>query len=143
MTAGYRVTGVDFVYAMLDLARSRWPDGDWRHADMRTLELAERFDGIIAWDSFFHLTPAEQTACIPRFARHLVPGGTLMLTVGPEAAEQIGTVGGEPIYHSSLSPEGYAALLEDNGLHVTAFLAEDPTCRFHTVLLARKNTTRG
>ena len=35
MAEGFAVTGVDFSEAMLAIARERWPDGDWRHADMR------------------------------------------------------------------------------------------------------------
>ena len=54
---GFAVTGMDFATAMLDIARARWPKDDWRVGDMRKLNLGdERFDGLIAWDSFFHLT---------------------------------------------------------------------------------------
>ncbi|MFL4468388.1 trans-aconitate 2-methyltransferase [Tateyamaria armeniaca] len=84
---GFAVTGVDFAAPMLDLARARWPDGDWRQGDMRQLDLGESFDGIIAWDSFFHLRPDEQRICIAHMARHLVPGGSVLITVGPMAGE--------------------------------------------------------
>lgn len=138
MAEGFVVTGVDFADAMLAIARERWPEGDWRQADMRRLHLGERFDGIVAWDSFFHLTAEEQTGCIARMAAHLRPGGSLLLTVGPDAGEAQGTVGGEPVYHASLSPAGYATCLEDNGLRLTGFLAEDPKTNRHSVLMARK-----
>ncbi len=139
MAEGFTVTGVDFSQAMLDIARDRWPDGDWRQADMRDFELDQQFDGIIAWNSFFHLTSQEQQGCIARMSRHLRPGGMLKLTVGPRAGEISGTVGAEPVYHASLSPAGYAVCLEENGLHLTGFLAEDPETQSHTVLMARKN----
>ena len=135
---GFAVTGVDFSPPMLEIARARWPRGDWREADMRTLDLGETFDGIVAWDSFFHLSPDEQRGCIARLARHLAPRGVLLLTVGPEAGEAEGCVGGEPVYHASLSPAEYAACLERNGLRLTGFLAEDPETDSHSVLMARK-----
>ncbi len=135
---GFDVTGVDFSEAMLAIARTRWPDGDWRHGDMRDFELDQTFDGIIAWNSFFHLTADEQTDCIARMSRHLRPGGMLMLTVGPRAGEDSGTVGSERVYHASLSPAGYAVCLEENGLQLTGFLAEDPETQSHTILMARK-----
>ncbi|MBO9411946.1 MULTISPECIES: class I SAM-dependent methyltransferase [Ruegeria] len=138
MAEGFDVTGVDFSKAMLAIARDRWPDGDWLHSDMRDFDLGRQFDGIIAWNSFFHLTAAEQKACIARMARHLRSGGMLMLTVGPRAGEASGTVGAEMVYHASLSPAGYAGCLEDNGLQMTGFLAEDPETQSHTVLMARK-----
>lgn len=135
---GYAVTGADFSDAMLTIARERFPDGDWRKADMRTLDLEDRFHGIIGWDSFFHLTKEEQRQTIPRLARHLLPGGVLVVTVGPAESEGIGSVGGEPVYHASLSVGEYAALLESAGMRLTGFMAEDPYCDFHTVLMARK-----
>lgn len=136
---GFNVTGVDFAVPMLDIARQRWPDGDWRQADMRHLDLDETFDGIVAWDSFFHLRPDEQRICIAHMARHLTPGGSLLMTVGPEAGEVSGTVGDEVVYHASLSPAGYASCLEENGLRLTGFLAEDPETDKHSVLMARKD----
>lgn len=135
---GFRVTGADNAPAMLALARGRWPHGDWRQADMRSLDLGQTFDGIVAWDSFFHLTPAEQRTALPRLAAHLRPGASLLVTVGPEAGETAGHVGGEPVYHASLSLAEYATRLEAEGLRVTAFRAEDPACERHTVLMAQK-----
>lgn len=138
MSRGLRVTGVDIAAAMLGIARSRWPDGDWRQGDMRALALGTRFEGIVAWDSFFHLTPDDQRRTIAAMAAHLRPGGVLMLTVGPEAGEAEGRVGEEAVYHASLSPAGYAACLEENGMRMMAFLAEDPEADFHSVLMARR-----
>ncbi|MDJ1018416.1 MAG: methyltransferase domain-containing protein [Paracoccaceae bacterium] len=135
---GFQLIGADFSEAMLALARARWPNGDWRVADMRALDFPDRFDGIVAWDSFFHLTPDEQRDCIPDLARHLAPGGRLLVTVGPKAGEVTGTVGGETVYHASLSPAEYAQRLEDAGLRMTAFVAEDPGCDLHTILMAQK-----
>ncbi len=139
LAEGFQVTGVDYAQAMLEIARSRWPDGDWRCADMRVLELPERFDGIVAWNSFFHLTPDEQRTCLPRMAAHLKPGGSLLLTVGPSLGEAIGTVAGQTVYHASLSPSEYVQILERAGLRLTGFLAEDPECASHTVLMARND----
>ena len=93
---------------------------------------------MIAWNSFFHLTQDEQRACLPRLANHLEPGGTLMVTVGPSAGEVTGTVEGETVYHASLSPAEYATRLEDAGLRMTAFLADDPDCAGHSILMAVK-----
>ncbi len=42
MAEGFAVTGVDFSAPMLDIARARWPNGDWRQADMRSLDLPLR-----------------------------------------------------------------------------------------------------
>ncbi len=138
LARGHPVTGVDFAAPMLALARRRFPAATWIEADMRELELGRRFGGIVAWDSFFHLTREDQRAMLPVFTRHLGPGGALLFTSGPADGEAVGAVGGMPVYHASLSPAAYAGLMEANGLVVRAFVAEDPDCAGHSVWLARK-----
>jgi SAM-dependent methyltransferase len=140
---GYRVVGVDASRAMLAIASQRYPDGDWRFGDMRTLDLPERFDGIIGWNSFFHLTAEEQRAVLPLLAAHLADDGALMLTVGHEAGEVEGRVGGDRVYHASLDPEEYRQRLAELGIPVVTFVAEDPECDHQTVLLARKDPGGG
>ncbi len=136
--AGRSVHGVDFADAMLDISRSRFPAQRWSHADMRTLALGETFGGVVAWDSFFHLTADEQRQCLPRLAQHVAPGGGLLFTCGPRAGEVMGTVEGDAVYHASLSPQEYASILEAAGLHIEAFVPEDPTCDLHTICLAAR-----
>jgi SAM-dependent methyltransferase len=135
---GHRVTGVDFAAAMLVIARGRFPEAEWVQADMRGLDLGRRFGGIVAWDSFFHLTREDQAEMFPVFARHLVPGGALLFTSGPGDGEAVGAVGGAAVYHASLSPAAYAGLLEANGFAVMSFQAEDADCAGHSVWLARR-----
>ena len=72
--AGRRVTGVDAAPALLAMCRTRFPGADWILADMRRLDLAQRFDGVIAWHSLFHLTEADQEAMFGVFAAHAGPG---------------------------------------------------------------------
>jgi SAM-dependent methyltransferase len=135
---GFSLTGIDYAEPMIEIARQRYPESRWLVADMRSLNLETRFHGIIAWHSFFHLNPAEQPPTLELMARHLKPGGILMLTVGHEAGEVVGHVGGEKVYHSSLSPEEYQKELKQLGIEIVEFVLEDPECDFTTVLLAQK-----
>jgi len=128
VSLGFRVTGVDVAEAMIGLCRERFPGHEWIAADMRRLDLGMAFGAVIAWDSFFHLSREDQRAAIPTFARHLDPGGGLLFTSGPADGEAIGAVDGRPVYHASLAPAAYAALLEASGLNLRAFVAEDPAC---------------
>jgi len=135
---GYRVTGIDFAAPMLELARARHPSARWLWGDMRELALGETFDGIIAWHSFFHLTPEEQVQTLDKFAAHLTPNGVLMVTVGPEAGEVTGRVGDEVVYHVSLAPQHYQRVLAATGMAVLAFAISEEHCDGATVLLAQK-----
>ena len=134
---GALVTGVDSSPAMLALCRARFPDGAWIAADMRALALGRRFDGILAWDSFFHLTPDAQRAMFPIFRGHAAARAALMFTSGPSLGEAIGSFRGEPLYHGSLDPAEYRSLLAANGFSVVAHVVEDPACGRHTIWLAQ------
>lgn len=138
MEQGHAVTGVDSAAAMIALCRARFPAGDWQVADMRKLVLGRCFGGLIAWDSFFHLTPEDQRGMFPVFAAHAAPGAALMFTSGPAHGEAIGSFEGEALYHGSLDPEEYRALLAENGFSVEAHVAEDESCGGHTIWLARR-----
>ena len=135
---GFAVTGVDSSAAMLALAREAMPDQQWLRADMRTLSLGRRFDGLLAWDSFFHLHHDDQRAMFPVFEAHALPGAMLMFTSGPGHGEAIGDFEGEPLFHASLAPDEYRALLAAHGFEVLDHVAEDPTCGWHTIWLARR-----
>ncbi|WP_040800980.1 class I SAM-dependent DNA methyltransferase [Nocardia higoensis] len=135
---GFRVTGIDSSPAMIDMARARFPGHEWQVGDMRTSPPRRRFDGILAWDSFFHLCPADQRRMFPIFGRLAAPGAALMFTSGPTADVRIGSFAGEPLYHASLDSEEYRTLLRDNGFEVLAYRAEDPDCGLHTIWLARR-----
>lgn len=134
----HAVTGIDSAPALIALCRQRFPQAEWHVQDMRRLALARCFDGLIAWDSFFHLTPENQRAMFPVFAAHAAPGAALMFTSGPAHGEAIGSFEGEPLYHGSLAPEEYRALLAANGFAVVAHVVEDESCGGHTIWLARK-----
>lgn len=143
LARGLRVTGVDAAPRLVALARAamppeRVPGAEWVAADMRTLALGRRFDGVLAWHSFYHLAPADQRAMFPVFAAHAAPGAALLFTSGPEAGEAIGEWEGAPLYHASLDPAEYRALLAAHGFALLAHVARDPACGDATVWLARR-----
>ena len=137
IAAGYEVTGVDSSPAMIALCRGRFPRQAWVVSDMRTLSLRRRFDGILAWDSFFHLRADDQARMFAVFGRHAAPDAALMFTSGPRRGEAMGSYQGEPLYHSSLDPAEYRALLAEHGFEVVSQVSEDPGCGGRTVWLAR------
>ena len=134
---GYDVTGVDSSAALIDICKRRFPECAWLVADMRTLSLNRHFEGILAWDSFFHLCPEDQRIMFPIFRSHAAPKAVLMFTSGPSHGEAIGTYNDEPLYHASLDAEEYRSLLKHNGFDVVSHVVGDPDCAHHTVWLAQ------
>lgn len=135
---GCQVTGVDRSEVMLEMARESFPEQTWINADMRHFRFDQQFDGILAWDSFFHLTPDDQREMFAQFSAHAKLGAALMFTSGPSHGEAIGEMFGEPLYHASLDAEEYRALLAQYGFDVVKMVAEDAECTGHTVWLAKK-----
>jgi hypothetical protein len=121
---------------MIELCRARFPDSEWFVADMRQLELGRRFEGLLAWDSFFHLGTDDQRAMFRTFASNAQSGASLMFTGGAAEGEVIGVCCKEPLYHASLGPAQYEQLLATNGFVLREYVAEDPQCDGHTAWLA-------
>lgn len=122
---GFRVTGVDSSPTFIALCRERLPGHEFLVGDMRSLELSRQFDGLLAWDSFFHLAPDDQRRMFEVFARHAAPAAVLMFNSGPNFGESIGQYRGDPLYHASLSPEEYTTRLDGIGFDVIAHVVED------------------
>jgi SAM-dependent methyltransferase len=135
---GWRITGIDAAPAMIAAARAALPAHDWHVADMRALPPLGPYDGLLAWHSLFHLSPDDQRAAIAGFATLAKPGAPLLFTSGPEAGEVIGTMNGEPLYHASLDPDEYRAVLAAAGFDVLRHVPEDPESGGATVWLARR-----
>ncbi len=133
----FTVVGVDSSPSLIDICRNRFPQAEWLVADMRKLSLNRRFAGLIAWDSFFHLSYEDQRSMFALFRAHAASGAPLMFTSGPKHGEAIGSFHGDPLYHSSLSPSEYESLLATNGFKVLHHEIEDPDCGHHTIWLAK------
>jgi 2-polyprenyl-3-methyl-5-hydroxy-6-metoxy-1,4-benzoquinol methylase len=135
---GHQLTGVDASPDLIEMAQAAFPSQTWLLSDMRSVLLSGRFDGILAWDSFFHLNHENQRAMFDKFAEFAAPGAGLMFTSGPSHGEAIGEFEGEPLYHASLDPSEYQNLLNSAGFREVMHKFEDPDCSGRTVWLAQK-----
>ena len=122
---------------MIARFRANLPGVEAIAADMRTLQLDRTFNGILAWDSFFHLTAQDQRRMFKIFRVHAAPGAALMFTSGSEQGEAIGCLEGEPLYHASLDTSEYRHLLECEGFVVLAHAEADMSCGGRTIWLAQ------
>ena len=74
------VVGVDVDATMLEVARTRAPELDWRVGDLATCELDEhRFDiAVLAGNVMIFVSPGSQGAVVANLARALKPGGRMI-----------------------------------------------------------------
>ena len=135
---GHSVVGVDSSDVMIEMAKHNFPEQHWIQTDMRQLDLGQKFHGILAWDSFFHLTQDDQRKMFAQFSKLAETGAALMFTSGPSHGETLGDLFGDVLYHASLSQDEYRQLLKDHGFEVVKMVAEDQDCAGHTVWLAQK-----
>ncbi len=137
---GCTLTGLDSSPSLIAHCRKCLPDQTWLVGDMRLLNLNCRFEGLVAWDSFFHLTPSDQRLMFDVFEAHADPGAALLFTSGTRQETAIGTYHERPLYHGSLDPNEYRHLLNDHGFRVLSHMVEDPDCGRHTIWLAKQKT---
>src|SRR5262245_25907603 len=107
-------------------------------SDMRTLALGRRFQAVLAWDSYFFLKHDDRRQMFDVSADHADAFAVLMFNTGPAYGEAIGNYQGEPLYHTSLDPVEYEALLDRHGFSVIAHAVEDPQAGGRTVWLAQR-----
>ena len=129
--------GIDASPSMINRCRQRFPHHHWQVADMRQLALPDKFDGLLAWNSFFHLKRDDQRRMFAIFQCHARVNAILMFTSGPADGEAIGTFENQPLYHASLAPEEYRQLLHQHGFSVIDMQVEDPECGLQTIWLAK------
>lgn len=76
---GIEVTGVDIDPDMLDTARRKAPDLDWRTGDLARVRLGRSYDAIVmAGNVMIFLAPGTESAVVSNLARHLASGGLLI-----------------------------------------------------------------
>jgi ubiquinone/menaquinone biosynthesis C-methylase UbiE len=135
--AGFQVTGIDRSKKILEIAKSCCPNTRFILSDMRTINLNEKFDCIIAWHSFFHLSQNDQRAMFKTSHRITNPVVFLLFTSGSEKGEVWGDNGGENLYHASLSPNEYKQLLKLHGFVLVEHKISNPECGEATIWLAK------
>ncbi len=141
ISMGCRITGVDGSPNMISFCRNRFPDHEWILQDMRQFQSSETFDGIIAWDSFFHLNRDDQREMFTVFTKYCRPKGILLFSSGLENGESWSPMFGHDnarMFHASLDTDEYRALLEKHGFVILKHVQSDLACGGHTYWIAQK-----
>ena len=116
---GCNVTGVDSSKELLSIAKSKCPAMKQIYGDVRTVNINQKFDGIIEWWCLFHLPKEDHKKMIARFASWLNKDGILEFTTGDSeyAASDSAMLNTELSFYS-LDPIAYEQCLKRNGFKV-------------------------
>jgi SAM-dependent methyltransferase len=85
----FKIEGLDLDEAMLNIARTKYPDVPFHHGDMIDFDLGRQFDVVVSLFSSigYAVTPDRMTRAVRNMARHVRPGGLLVIEpyFSPEA----------------------------------------------------------
>ena len=133
------ISGLDVSDKMLSIARKRYPDIAFIHADICRYQFTERYDFITAWDSIWHIPLAEQRSVLTSIINSLNSGGVFIFSFGGtnEAGEHTDNFMGPEVYYSSLGTHGFLNLFIELGC-VIRHLEFDQYPELHTYLIVEK-----
>ena len=137
-----RGIGLDASPAMLRLARAACPEAALVRGDLSAIPLSRPFDGVIPWDSLFHLTKSQQTTVFGRLAEGGKPEAPLLLSLGGSDGEFTATMFETEFFFSGHGPDVSLALLRQAGFEIVVSEIEDPSSRGHLAVLCRKRRDR-
>ena len=127
---GVRMLGIDLAPRMIEWARTRSPEIEFRVGDMRTLDLPDgALAGIVAFYSLIHIDEDEMRPTLRELRRVLAPGGLLLVAfhVGEETVHR-DELWGHPVSldFRFFMPEVIVASLVEAGLVVLERIEREP-----------------
>ena len=141
----FKVTGVDFSEAQIELAKKQVPNANFICQDMTQLDFRESsFDGICSYYAIIHIPREEREALLKNFYRILKPNGLALLCLGAE--NLIDDIDenylGAGMYWSHYDTDTYLKMLKDCGFTIiwSKYVA-DGSCEGagHLFLLVQKS----
>jgi len=129
VSAGFTVHGIDQSAKLLSYARVHVPSATFELADVRSCVLPEQFDGVIAWDSLFHLKRSDQSAIFERLAQALPSGAPFLFTSGGSEQDPFSdTMWGEEFDYDAHPPKLLPEELAQSGFTIVqSIMLEEPT----------------
>lgn len=139
LSNGFQPAGIDVSSEMIRLAKRRHPLIDFRHEDICSCELPDKYDFITAWDSIWHIPLAEQVNVITKIVGSLNVGGVFIFSFGgtQEPGDQQNTHMGTEVYYSSLGVNGFLKIFMNLGC-IIRHLEFDQYPELHTYLIVEK-----
>lgn len=133
---GLQVTGIDGSQELLKIAKTNCPSLNCIYGDIRTVELDEKYDGIIEWWCLFHIPKSDHAKMITRFSHWLKKDGILEFTSGDHEFESKNSdMLDQELSFYSLDPLDYEKCLKENGFKILLRESDQDT---HLVWIAQR-----
>jgi len=135
---GFNVIGLDIATEMIEKANRNVLEATFILGDIVSIEINRKFDGILAWDSLFHLPLENQEKVIRKIIGMLNIDGILMFTSGGQAGELVSSMFETEFYYSSLSVDHYERILIEENCEILFNEVDDSRSKGHRVICCRK-----
>ena len=136
---GFTVVGVDGSSKMLEIAGQVVPEAKLIQSDIVNVNIDERFNAVIAWDSIFHIDRTHHEAIFRKVFELLEPQGRLLLSAG--GTGEVGFTSemhGHTFYYSGYDPAETLDLLRGVGFRIAFWEVDDLSSKGHIVVVASK-----
>ena len=118
---GFTITGIDISEKMIKLAKQQGRNIAFSVHDINDYTSEILFDGIVAWDSLFHLRPELQTKAYDKIYSLLSPGGYFLFTNYNMDGEIVGEMYGESFYYGGIEASPLKKILKEIGFQIILF----------------------
>lgn len=138
---GFQVLAIDISIKLLEAAQKNIPNGRFMQADIAEFSTKTRFQGILAYDSLFHLRYQEHEKVFRKLYDFLEDKGYLLFTHGGSEGEITGEMFGHEFSYSSLGPEKTERFLTRLGFRVIEWKlnqSNDPSDNGHLTAIVQK-----
>jgi cyclopropane fatty-acyl-phospholipid synthase-like methyltransferase len=135
---GFRLTGVDASREMLRLGAANCPEAELVCEDILHYQPGQRFDGVVAWDSVFHIAKGRHATVFRSMYDWLEPGGALLLSLGGSEDEFTEPMYGVEFFYSGHAPDTSVNLLRQAEFEILIADVDDPSSRGHMAIICRK-----
>lgn len=125
---GFSAIGIDLSEGMLEIAKLRYPKGEFHKMDMTNITYKDNsFDGIISNCSLFHIPTELLPQTLEQFKRVLKPNGKLLFILQEGKEEKMVEEPYRPgvyLYMNYFSIESISKLLKSHNFSVDKFYRE-------------------
>lgn len=116
---GFKVTGIDISERMIEKAKElKLINATFFIKDILEFETAEKYDGVIAFDSLWYISHDKQAEIYRIVSSLMNVGGYFLFTHGKNNGTIMGKMFGEEFCYSALDAEDVFKILAKNGFGV-------------------------
>lgn len=119
----FYVTGIDISEKMIEKAnRLQLKNANFIHKDILNYLTDKLYDGVIAFDSIWHIAKDKQADVYRKIASLMNCGAYFLFTHGKQNGETVGTMFNQKFYYSALNIEELQSILSQAGLKIISLI---------------------